>query len=36
VGDVEIVLQIETRGREHVADIIGALEKRGIAVEVDT
>jgi threonine dehydratase len=35
VGDVEIVLQLETRGREHVAEIIGALEERGVAVEVD-
>ncbi len=35
VGDVEIVLELETRGREHVAEIIGALEGRGISVEVD-
>lgn len=35
VGDVEIVLQLETRGREHVAEIIGALEEKGVAVEVD-
>ena len=36
VGDVEIVLQIETRGRAHVAEIIRALEDRGVTVEVDT
>ena len=35
VGDVEIVLQIETRGRDHVAEIIRALEDRGVGVEVD-
>jgi threonine dehydratase len=35
VGDVEIVLQIETRGRAHVAEIIHALEDRGVTVEVD-
>ncbi len=35
VGDVEIVLQIETRGRDHVTDIIHALEHMGVAVEVD-
>jgi threonine dehydratase len=35
VGDVEIVLQLETRGREHVAEIITALEGRGVEVEVD-
>ncbi len=35
VGDVEIVLQIETRGQEHVAEIIRALEERGVTVEVD-
>ena len=35
VGDVEIVLQLETRGREHVEEIIGALEERGVSVEVD-
>jgi threonine dehydratase len=36
VGDVEIVLQIETRGPDHVAEIIQALEERGVGVEVDT
>ncbi len=36
VGDVEIVLQIETRGRDHVAEIIHALEDRGLTVEIDT
>jgi len=36
VGDVEIVLQVETRGPEHVAEIIQGLEGRGLAVEVDT
>ena len=35
VGDVEIVLQIETRGNEHVEDIIRSLEGRGVTVEVD-
>jgi threonine dehydratase len=35
VGDVEIVLQIETRGSEHVEDIIRSLEDRGVTVEVD-
>ncbi|MFC1662104.1 threonine ammonia-lyase [Gemmatimonadota bacterium] len=35
VGDVEIVLQLETRGRDHVAEIIQALEERGLQVEVD-
>jgi len=35
VGDVEIVLQLETRGRDHVSEIIQALEERGLHVEVD-
>jgi threonine dehydratase len=35
VRDVEIVLQIETRGRDHVTDIIHALEHMGVSVEVD-
>ncbi len=35
VGDVEIVLQLETRGRDHVAEIIQALEERGVKVEVE-
>jgi threonine dehydratase len=35
VGDVEIVLRLETRGREHVSEIIEALEERGLQVEVD-
>jgi threonine dehydratase len=35
VGDVEIVMQIETRGRDHVTEIIRALEERGVGVEVD-
>ena len=35
VGDVEIVLQLETRGQDHVAEIIQALEERGLRVEVD-
>jgi len=35
VGDVEIVLQLETRGQDHVAEIIRALEERGLRVEVD-
>lgn len=33
VGDVEIVLQLETRGRDHVAEIIQALEAQGVKVE---
>jgi len=35
VGDVEIVLQLETRGRDHVAEIIQALEAQGVSVEVE-
>jgi len=35
VGDVEVVLQVETRGREHVREIIQAMEERGVEVEVD-
>jgi len=35
VGAVEIVLQIEARGRDHVDEIIEALEGEGIPVEVD-
>lgn len=35
VGDVEIVIQIETRGSEHVAEIVAALEALGHAVEED-
>ncbi len=35
VGDVEVVLHLETRGQEHVAEIIQALEERGLQVEVD-
>jgi len=35
VGDVEIVLHLETRGEDHVAEIIQALEERGLRVEVD-
>jgi len=33
VGDVEIVIELETRGREHVQEIVAALEARGIWVE---
>lgn len=36
MGDVEIVLHLETRGPDHVKEIIGALEERGLQVEVDT
>jgi threonine dehydratase len=36
VGDVEIGLQIETRGREHVEEILHVLEDQGLKVEVDT
>lgn len=35
VGDVEIVLHLETRGREHVEEIIGLLEDEGLRVEED-
>jgi len=35
VGDVEIVMHLETRGREHVDEIIGALEALGHSVEED-
>jgi threonine dehydratase len=35
VGDVEIVLRLETRGRDHVAEIIQALGEQGVRVEVD-
>ena len=35
VGDVEIVMHIETRGREHVEEIISALESHGHVVEED-
>ena len=33
VGDVEILMQLETRGREHVANIIRLLESNGLVVE---
>jgi threonine dehydratase len=33
VPDVEIVLHVETRGREHAAEIVGALEALGHRVE---
>ena len=35
VGDVEIVMHLETRGPEHVKEIIGALEREGLVVEED-
>jgi threonine dehydratase len=35
LGDVEIVIQMETRGREHVEEIIRALERLGHVVEED-
>ncbi|HUF69758.1 MAG TPA: threonine ammonia-lyase [Longimicrobiales bacterium] len=35
VGDVEIVMHLETRGREHVEEIIAALEREGLVVEED-
>ena len=35
VGDVEIVLQLETRGQDHVVEIVQALEERGVKVEMD-
>ena len=36
VREVEIVLQLETRGQDHISEIIQALEERGLQVEVDT
>ena len=33
LGEVEIVIQMETRGREHVQEIIGALQALGHQVE---
>jgi threonine dehydratase len=33
VGDVEIVMHLETRGAEHVREIIAALESDGLVVE---
>jgi threonine dehydratase len=33
VGDVEIVMHLETRGREHVEDIMRAFESDGLKVE---
>jgi hypothetical protein len=35
VGDVGIVMHLETRGREHVDEIIAALEALGHSVEED-
>jgi len=35
VGDVEIVMHLETRGREHVEEIIRAFEEQGLSVEED-
>lgn len=35
VGDVEIVIQVETRGSEHSAEIIAGLESLGHTVEED-
>ncbi len=35
VGEVEIVLNLETRGREHVDEIIRMLEAMGLSVEED-
>jgi threonine dehydratase len=35
VGDVEIVIEVETRGQDHVAEIIQALEERGVGVELE-
>ena len=35
VGEVEIVMHLETRGREHVNEIIAALEALGHSVEED-
>ena len=33
VGEVEILMQLETRGREHAANIIKLLESNGLVVE---
>jgi threonine dehydratase len=33
LGEVEIVVQMETRGREHLEDIVGALEQHGYIVQ---
>lgn len=35
VGDVEIELQLETRGRDHVKEIVQAMMERGLEVEID-
>ena len=35
VGDVEIVMHLETRGRAHVRDIVGDLERQGLRVSED-
>jgi len=35
LGEVEIVIQLETRGREHVDEIVGALTALGHAVDED-
>jgi threonine dehydratase len=35
VGDVEIVMHLETRGRDHVDEIVRALESEGHVVEED-
>lgn len=35
VGEVEVVMHLETRGREHVEEIIEALEDDGLHVEED-
>ncbi len=35
VRDVEIVIQLETRGRDHVQSVISRLEKDGVVVNVD-
>lgn len=33
VGDVEIVVHLETRGREHVSELVASLEGKGLHVE---
>jgi threonine dehydratase len=35
VGDVEIVMHLETRGRDHVEEIIATLQAQGLEVEED-
>jgi threonine dehydratase len=36
VGDVEILMHLETRSQEHVGEVIGVLDEMGYSVAVDT